>query len=119
VKRQLVLLPQAIAEVEEQAAWWAQHHSREQAARWLDAIHKQLESIVLFPESHPLSAECPSFPFVIRDRLLGLGSRPSHRAVFTIVNHTIFVLTVRRATEDRLGPELSDRFPEHLADDWR
>jgi plasmid stabilization system protein ParE len=88
VSRQLVLLPQAIAEVEAQAVWWAQHLSREQAARWLDAIQKLLESFVLFPESHPLSAECTTFPFVILDRLLGLGARPSPRAVFTVLNNT-------------------------------
>jgi hypothetical protein len=37
----------------------------------------------------------------------GLGSRPTHRAVFTIVNETVVVLTVRHAAQDRL--QQSDR----------
>ncbi|MCA9123937.1 MAG: hypothetical protein H6822_20525 [Planctomycetaceae bacterium] len=27
------------------AAWWAEHHSYDQAIRWRDAIYKQLESL--------------------------------------------------------------------------
>jgi len=92
------------------------HHSKEQAARCLDTIQKQLELIVLFPESHPLSAECSNFPFEIRDRLLRNGSRPSHRAVFTIRNDAVIVLTVRRSSQNRNPPELSERLPEQTGD---
>ena len=31
-----------------------------------------------------------------------LGSRPTHRAVFTIVHETVVVVTVRHAAQDRL-----------------
>jgi hypothetical protein len=34
----VVILHQAVAEMREQATWWAEHHSREHAARWLDTI---------------------------------------------------------------------------------
>ncbi len=54
----------------------ARHHSSEQAAIWLDAIQSQLESLTEFPASHSLSAENEDFPYEIRDKLLGLGSRP-------------------------------------------
>jgi plasmid stabilization system protein ParE len=104
VKYRLTILPQAKADVRRNAEWWAQHHSPEQAARWLDSIQTQLESIVDFPESHSLSAENDEFPYEIRDKLLGLGSRPSYRAVFTIKDDTVFVLTVRRSAQDVLRP---------------
>ncbi|MBX3450416.1 MAG: hypothetical protein KF777_12685 [Planctomycetaceae bacterium] len=70
----------------------------------MDAIQSQLESIVAFPESHSLAAENDEFPYEIRDKLLGLGSRPGYRAVFTIKGDTVFVLTIRRGTQDVLRP---------------
>ena len=104
MKYRLVILPQAKEDVQRNAAWWAETHSAEQAARWLDTIQSQLESIVDFPERNALAAENDEFPYEIRDMLLGLGSRPSYRAVFTIKDDTIFVLTVRRGAQDTLRP---------------
>lgn len=100
----LLILPQAKADVLRNAEWWARNHSSEQAARWLDTVQSQLETIVDFPESHSVSAENDDFPYEIRDKLLGLGSRPSYRAVFTIRDDTVFVLTVRRSAQDVLRP---------------
>lgn len=59
---------------------------------------------MLFPESHPLSAASSSFPFVIRDRLLGVGARPSPRTVFTVLTNTDFALTLRLVSQDRIAP---------------
>ena len=91
-------------ELPRNAAWWAENHSSKQAARWLDTIESQLESLADFPESHSLSAENDAFQYEIRDKLLGLGSRPSYRAVFTIKGDTVFVLTIRRGAQDVLRP---------------
>lgn len=104
MKYRLTILPQAQEDVRRNAEWWARHHSSEQAARWLDTIQSQLELIVDFPESHALSAENDEFPYEIHDKLLGLGSRPSYRAVFTIQDDTVFVLAVRRSSQDALRP---------------
>jgi plasmid stabilization system protein ParE len=104
-------MPQAKADVHRNAEWWARHHSSEQAATWLDAIQSQLESLIEYPESHALSAESDDFPYEIRDKLLGLGSRPSFRAVFTIQGDTVYVLTVRRAAQDTLRPDQIDSPP--------
>lgn len=100
----VVLLDQAEAEIEANAQWWATHHSVEQAARWFDAVHEQLKSLEHFPESNGLSAENDDFPYEIRDKPLGLGSRPSYRAVFTIKDETVYVLTVRRGAQDVIRP---------------
>lgn len=40
----------------------------------------------------------------LRDELVGLGARRRYRAVFTIRDSEVIVLTVRAAEEDRLTP---------------
>ena len=104
MKYRLIILPQAREDVRRNAEWWAHHHSSEQAARWLDAVESQLETIVDFPESHSLSAESDDFPYEIREKLVGLGSRPGYRGVFTIKDDTVYVLAVRRGAQDTLRP---------------
>lgn len=111
MKYRLTILPQAMDDVRRNAEWWATRHSAEEAVRWLDMIQSQLQSIVDFPESHAFSIENDDFPYEIRDKLLGLSSRRSYRAVFTIKDDTIFVLTVRRAAQDSLRPEHIDPPP--------
>jgi plasmid stabilization system protein ParE len=111
------MLPQAKADVQRNAKWWAQHHSSELAATWLDAIQSQLTTLVDFPESHSLSAENDAFPYEIHDKLLGLGSRPTNRAIFTIKNENVYVLTVRRASQDTLQPNQISAPPALTASD--
>ncbi len=100
----VILLPRAEADIEDNARWWATHHSTEQAVRWFEVIHDQLKSLEQFPESNGLSAENDHFPYEIRDKLLGPGPRPSYRAVFTIKDDTVYVLTVRRSAQDVIRP---------------
>lgn len=99
---QIRVLPRAEADIERNAQWWADNHSVEQAARWFFTVREQLKTLRSFPESHGLSAENDDFPYEIRDKLVGLGSRPGYRAVFTIVEDTVHVLTVRSGSEGRL-----------------
>ena len=102
MKFRVPILPQARGDVDRNADWWADHHSVEQALRWSDAIYGQLETLRDFPDSHSLAAENDQFPYEIREKLVGLGSRPGYRAVFTIKDDEVFVLTVRAAEQDRL-----------------
>jgi hypothetical protein len=60
--------------------------------RWDDTVYVQIETLADFPESNGLSAENDEFPYEIRDKLLGLGSRLGYRAVFTIKADTVYVL---------------------------
>lgn len=80
--------------------WWAQHHSHDQAIKWRDAIYEQLESLCAMPESHSLAAQNPDVAYELREKLVGLGKRPSYRAIFTIDEPTVYVLAVHRATQD-------------------
>ena len=107
----VIILPQARRDIDRNADWWAEHHSTEQALRWSDAMYDQLETLADSAVSNALSAENDDFPYEIRDKLLGLGSRASYRAVFTIKSDTVFVLAVRRAAQDALRPEEVDPPP--------
>ncbi len=113
MKFRIVVLPRAQEDLLRNAEWWAKNQSSDKAAEWLDAVQEQLETIVNFPESHPISEESAEFPYPIRDRRVGLGSRPAFRAVFTIQGDTVFVLTVRRCTQDRLKPDGIDFSPRN------
>ncbi len=95
----------AIADIERNAEWWAEHHSPTQAKRWYEAVFEAIYALEDNPEQHAFSAENQKFPFAIRDLICGLGSRPTYRAVFTIQGDEVHVLTVRRATEDAIGDE--------------
>jgi plasmid stabilization system protein ParE len=101
----VVVLPRAQADIQSNANWWAMHHSADQAARWFKAIHEQIRSLAVLPERHALSSESDVFPCEIRDKLLGLGSRPTYRAVFTIRDDVVYVLTVRRSAQGSLRPD--------------
>lgn len=107
----VIVLPQARGDIDRNADWWAKHHSVEQALNWSDTIYDQIEMLADLPESHALSAENGDFPYEIRDKLLGLGSRPSYRGVFTIQDDTVFVLTVRRSAQGMVRPSDVDAPP--------
>lgn len=100
----VMLLPRAEADIEANAHWWATHHSVDQAAHWFDAMHEQLKLLAHFPERNGLSAENDEFPYEIRDKLLGVGPHPSYRAIFTIKDDAVYVLTVRRSAQDVVRP---------------
>ena len=100
----VIILPQAHRDIDRNADWWADHHSVEQAVRWSDAIYDQIETLADFPESNALSFESDDFPYEIRDKLVGLGSRPTYRAVFMIKVDTVYVLAVRRSAQGVLRP---------------
>jgi plasmid stabilization system protein ParE len=97
--------PRVEEDIERNAQWWADNHSVKQAVRWFYAVREQLRTLDTSPTRHGLSPENGEFSYEIRDKLVGLGSRPGYRAVFTIVGDTVYVLTVRRGAEGRLHSE--------------
>lgn len=101
----LVLTARARADILRNAEWWAENHSPDQAIAWFDSIYEQLEGLRRMPERFPLAPENRSVEVEIREMPLGLGSRPSYRAVFTIKSLEVHILTVRRASQDALPTE--------------
>ena len=106
----VVVSQAARLELADAARWWAEHRSADEAQRWYDGFLQTLHRLATFPDSHPLADENDDFPYTIRELHYGLSSRPTHRAVYTIVDDSVIVLTIRHAAQDRIIPEdISER----------
>ena len=101
MRYRLIVMPRARGDINRNADWWANHYSTEQALKWSGAVYDQLESLCEFPQRHPMSRDNDSFAYELREEFVGLGSRPSYRAIFMIKGDKVFVLTVRAAEQDR------------------
>ena len=100
MKYELILAARARADILRNAEWSAENHSPDQAIAWFDSIYQQLENLRVMPERFPVAPENGSVEVEIREMPLGVGSRPSYRAVFIIKPLEVHVLTVRRASQD-------------------
>lgn len=100
----LHITKQARDDITQNAAWWAEHFSLDEALAWYDAVYKQLGDILLFPESHSLAPENEDFPYELREKLVG-GKKRTFRAVFTINQSEVRVLTVRRHAQRTISPD--------------
>ena len=104
----VVLSQQAAAELDATADWWSEHRSEEQAGRWYEGFSDAIWALREFPERNPVAAEDDEFPYEIRELHYGLSSRPTHRAVYTIIADNVLILTIRHAAQDRISPEDTD-----------
>ncbi len=98
----VVFSQQAARELEEAADWWATHRDPAQAVRWYSGFSEKIVSVGEDPERFPPADENDDFPYTIRELNYGLSSRPTHRAIFTITQENVVVLTVRHIARDRL-----------------
>ena len=101
--------PSAKSDIERNAFWWAEHHSLDQSLEWIQAIENQLADLKVMPTRHAVAPENDLFSVELRQKLVGLGARPSYRAVFIIKEDTVFVLAVRRGSQ---APLTEIDFPE-------
>ena len=101
----VVVQPSAEADLRDAAVWWAEHRSLEQAERWYLGFLNALDSLREKPDRCPLARENPKFPYEIRELCYGLGSRPTHRAVFTIRPDAVVVVAIRHAAQRDVIPE--------------
>jgi plasmid stabilization system protein ParE len=96
---EVALTERAEAQLDDAFAWWREHRSGEQAARWYNSFADAIAALAENPARHPRSAESATFPYEIRDLHFGLGRRPSHRAVFTIRDDLVLVLAIRHVAQ--------------------
>lgn len=101
----VVITERAAREIEEAAAWWARERSVEQAQRWYQGIRATIAGLTNSPERCATAAEQRQFPYALRELHFGLGSRPTHRVLFTIVKDTVIVLTIRHTARGSIGPD--------------
>jgi len=95
---------QARDDITSNAAWWAETHSINEALKWYDSVYEQLNELLAFPESHGFAAENDSFPYELREKLVG-GKKRTYRAIFTIAGSEVRVITVRRAAQRAITPD--------------
>jgi len=93
------------ADILRNANWWAEHHSEPQAVVWVNKLRQQFRTLADMPERFSLAPENEQFDYDVRQMLVGLGKRPSYRAIYTIVDRRVIILTVRRGAEAPLRVE--------------
>jgi plasmid stabilization system protein ParE len=100
---EVLVTDRAAEELESAARWWAEHRSAAQAERWYDGFVEAILSLAEAPERCAIARERGRFPFEIRQLVYSLGRRPTRRAVFTIRQDKVIVLTIRHLAQDDLG----------------
>jgi len=103
---QIDVTDRAAEALESAARWWPEHRSLAQAEQWYDGFVKAILTLDQAPERCPLARESHKFPFEVRQLVYGLGRKRTHRAVFTIHEETVIVLTIRHLAQRDL--ELGD-----------
>lgn len=106
MKFRVVITDRAAEELESAADWWADHRSVSEAGRWYAGFSDALYGLSGFPERCPVAAENGEYSYELRELHYGLSSRPTHRAVFTIINDLVVILSVRHSAQDRWRPKL-------------
>lgn len=95
------------ARVELQIAhdWWAVNRSAIQAERWYDRFVAVLDSISADPDRFARAPESLPTDCVVREAHFGLGKRATHRALFTIRDNSVVVLSIRHSSQRNLNLE--------------
>ncbi len=105
MNRPVILTEPAFEDLRRNARWWAKHHSLKQAERWYDGFLVELDSLEKNPERCPLARENAEFSCELRELHYGVSSRPTHRALFTILPGSVLVLAIRHAAQDDATPD--------------
>ena len=110
MKYQIEMLPRAIAELRSIVLWWSDHHSTEQAARWLIGMEAAIAGLSNHPEQHPSAFEADSFPFEVRELHYGVKRRKTHRVLFAIRDDIVRVYSIRHLAQDILNADDLGRY---------
>lgn len=107
MKYQVRLTSRAKLQLTTAALWWSEHRSVEQAVRWLDGFETAINSLSDHPEQQGMAPENAfySLPYSVRQLLYGLGTRPTHRAVFEIRGDIVYVLAIRHLAQEYLAAD--------------
>lgn len=100
----VTILPLAKRQLLEQALWWSEKRSAEQAFRWLEGFELALNTLAKNPERCGIARENDAFNIVIRELHYGLGKKPTHRAVFEIRNDEVIIHSIRHLAQRDLTP---------------
>lgn len=89
----------------DQALWWSDHRSPEQAFDWLMGFETALQSLAKTPQQHRLIREKAISTHELREIYYGLGKKATHRAIFEIRENDVIVYSVRHLAQADLTEE--------------
>jgi len=103
----VIITPAADRQLDVNTDWWAEHRSPDEARRWFVGIRAKVAGLEHNPRLRGLAAEDEDLPCELRELLFGLGSRPTHRALFTNDKgqRIVTVLAIRHVAQDRVSPD--------------
>jgi len=96
---------EARADILRNMVWWGEIHSPVQAIQWEAKVREQLKSLSEMPERLGFAAENENSTIELRQMMVGLGQRPTYRAIYTVTDAFVHILAVRRASQDEFVPE--------------
>lgn len=99
---QIAYSPQARDELVQIVEWWSQQRSKEQAERWYEGILAAIDALRESPRRHPLAREHARIGRDLRELYFGLGSRPTHRVLYSVQVDTVWIVRVRHLAQRSL-----------------
>jgi len=105
VNYRVTILPRAKRQMLDQALWWSENRSAEQAFHWLEGFGQALASLADNPERCIVARESDAFDRVIRELHCGIRNKATHRAVFEIRGDEVIVHCIRHLAQRDLTPE--------------
>ena len=100
-KRRLVFSDAAIADILEQAGWYAAHSGARLARRWENAVSSAVSRVVRHPA---IGATCAFRPLVLKDvRRTTISGFPKHLLFYRFNDDEVFVLRVVHGARDLEG----------------
>jgi len=105
MKRRVVITGPAETDVLSNHQWWADNRSAEQAVRWLEGIYDAMFGLATSADVHSLATETVLRKAEIRQASFGLGSRPTHRIIFSIDGNYVVIFRVRAFKQDEIDLE--------------
>ena len=100
----VIIEPSAEQEIRESFQWIAEQATPEIAARWLNGLIREIDTLKKMPGRCPLAVESDAFPEEIRELLYGWQNRGKYRILFTISGEAVHVLFIRHTARDELQP---------------
>ncbi len=100
MKFEVTVREEAHANIFRNAEWWLENHSPTKAEQWLIEVYRQIGELTTMPERHGLAPESDKFAFDLRQKFVGLGSKPSYKALFRIDANRVEVLTFLASEQD-------------------
>lgn len=97
--RDVEVLPRAEQQVYSNSRWWAETHSVTQSVRWLSEFEGALAILSHSADRYPFAVEAHRIGLPVRQLNFGVGSRPTHRIVFSFNDSTVFVHGVYHASQ--------------------